>query len=34
MPTCAIDAKTSGSLRAIQRKRAGAVIATQSPAWS
>ena len=34
MPTCAIDAKTSGSCRAIQRKRAGAVIATQSPARS
>ena len=34
MPTCAISAKTSGSCRAIQRNRAGAVIATQSPARS
>lgn len=32
MPTWAICANTSGAFWAIQRKRAGAVIATQSPA--
>ena len=34
MPTCAIDPNTSGSWRAIQRNRAGAVIETQSPECS
>ena len=34
MPRWATAAKTSGSWRAIQRRRAGEVIATQSPARS
>ena len=34
IPTCAIEANTSGSCRAIHRNRGGAVIDTQSPARS